>query len=258
MNNRGWLKKQLSLTFFLGLSLTLSGSLFSQTSIAQNTAKANQTRVVFKPPDRGKPKDTVGGASRDGGKCREDSQEISPYLTAVIPAQHPGLTIQEHPKILVYLPNISAEKAFFSLRELSSDGYNQQEHYQTILSLPQASGIITVELPKDAPKLEIGKIYKWSFVVMCNNQLRPDSPVVEGTIERIALNSPLSEQLQKALGLERVALYGQAGLWYDAISSLAQLRQNEPKNLELVTIWQDLLNSQMVELNAIANQPLIQ
>ncbi|WP_013323602.1 DUF928 domain-containing protein [Gloeothece verrucosa] len=247
--------KQLILLLILVESVTI---IYSGLLLAKENAPINKNpKIVFKPPESAKPRTSVGGASRRDEKCPEDAQQIGPFLTAVIPANQQALTLQDHPTVLVYLPATSTEVAFFSITEETSSSSNKQQHYQTFFPLPKKAGIIRLKLPADAFDLQIGKTYKWSFVMMCNNKLRPDNPSVAGTIERVALSSTLTEQLKQAKPLEQAALYGEFGLWYDAINTLAKLREADPNNSELMMVWQDLLNSATVGLNMLAKQPLV-
>lgn len=244
---------QLTLHLLAGL-LGLGGGIapgLSKPTTTTATAKNQKTvRVTFVPPNKSKPNDTAGGASRGQVKCPQDPATLSPELTPVIPESHPGLTVAAHPTLWVYLPQTSAPKAFFSIQ----DEKNNQV-YQTTLSLPQKPGIISLPLPADTSPLEVGQVYKWSFVLMCNNVLRPDSPLAGGMIERVALQSELSRQLREATPLEQAALYGKAGIWYETLSTLAQLKQGQTQDANLRAIWSDLLTS--VKLEAIADQPLI-
>lgn len=236
-----------SLTCLISIlsSQMLATPVWSQTKPTQTTAS-----VSFDPPDGDRPKDSAGGASRNDGRCSQDAKDVQPYVTAVLPANHYGLTVESHPTFLVYLPPTAAQKAFFSIKDESD-----RDHYQTFLPLPQKSGVMAIELPTDAPALETNKIYKWSFVMMCDRVLRPDSPLVEGEIQRVEMDSTLSSQLKEATPIEQAALYGKAGIWYDTVATLVEIGRSQPNNSELVTIWEDLLKS--VELNAIATQPLV-
>ncbi|MCU0535238.1 MAG: DUF928 domain-containing protein [Hydrococcus sp. Prado102] len=230
--------------FIFLISQILATPVWSQTKQTQATAS-----VSFDPPDGDRPKNTAGGASRNDGRCSQDPNNLQPYITAVLPADRYGLTVESHPTFLVYLPPTSAQKAFFSIKDESD-----RDRYQTFLSLKQ-SGVMEIKLPADAPGLEIGKTYKWSFVMMCDSVLRPDSPLVEGQIQRIEMNANLSERLKEATPIEQAALYGKAGIWYDTVATLVDLKRSQPKNSTLATIWEDLLES--VELGAIADRPLV-
>jgi hypothetical protein len=225
---------------------------FSQTTSRKNTSNS---KVVFVPPQDAKPKQSTGGASRNSGKCTQDDQLSTPSLTAVIPAQNKGLTSEATPTFLVYVPDTSAQKAFFSISEVTSDPNNLGNHYQTFLPIQQKAGVVKVSLPEEAPKLEVGKTYRWSFALICNTRLKPDSPRVEGLVERVTVNANLMQKLEQATALEKAVLYGQEGLWYDSTANLLQAYQAEPNNLS--NIWQDLLKSEAVELEILSNQPIL-
>jgi hypothetical protein len=222
---------------------TTPGNIISSRSAVQ---------VTFEPRGDGSPDDTAGGASRDGGICPQDSVALGSPITPLMPATLHGLTLADHPTFFVYVPRTSAQKALFVLKDASEDYY-----YQKTIAIPAtAGGILSFTLPTEAPALKSGKTYKWSFVMMCGEDLRPDSPRVEGQVERIELTPALSAQLKTLSPLERAALYGKDGVWYDTLTSLAELRRSQPNDVALAATWEQLLKS--VGLGGIANQPLIQ
>jgi hypothetical protein len=69
------------------------------------------------------------------------------------------------------------------------------------------------------------------------------------------MNPSLASQLERGTQRDRIALYQTAGLWYDAIATLAQLRRSSPGDAALKTTWNNLLTS--VGLDTIVNVPLI-
>lgn len=252
--------KRVSLSLALAATIVSIGGMvlnLEQEASAQTVTTRRVRTVLFKPPGEARPSNTIGGASRDQGVCPGDSITTSPYLTAVVPSGYNGLTTQARPSVLVYVPNTSAERAFLSFREVVPNAQSQDNHYQTMLPIENKQGIVQIDLPEDAPELETGKTYQWSFVIMCDNRLRPDSPMVEGTVTRVSMDSKLNQELEQSTPLEQAAVYGEHGIWYDAVGTLAQLRYTDPDNSNLVTIWQDLLSSDTVGLQAIANQPLV-
>lgn len=206
--------------------------------------------ITFDPPGPGKPKDTAGGASRDGSQCSQDLVSQSSCVKPLMPATQDGLTLAERPVFLVYVPQTSAKQVFFSLVD-----ENNQHIYQAKVPITGNSGILSFQLPDNAPALEIGKNYQWAFIIVGEQGLKPDSPVVQGAIKRIAADTTLKSQLANASPLERAALYGKAGIWVDTISTLAELRKAQPHDVNLAENWKELLTS--VGLEAIANQPLL-
>ena len=239
---------KIAITIF-SISLFLISGLPTQAQTKPGN-RVTKFSVTFEPPQEGVPKDTVGGASRDQGICPQDSKALKPYVTPLMPATNYGLTVAEHPTFFVYVPQTAAQKAFFSVQD-----ENKNHHYQTILPITGKPGVISFKLPSDAPALKIGNNYKWSFILMCGNALRPDSPGVEGRIRRMQPNPALIGQLENAVPLKRAAIYGSVGIWYDTLAVLAELRRSQPDDLTLAATWEELLKS--VELDAIATEPLI-
>ncbi len=207
-------------------------------------------QVTFDPPGPGEPDDSAGGASRDGGKCTQEAERLSPSVTPLRPANQQGLTVAERPTFFVYVPETSAKKSFFTLKDKTEDYY-----YQATLPLPQSSGIVSFQLPSEAPALTVGKSYAWTFVTICGQKLAVDDPSVGGQIQRIEPNPHLTNQLKNVSPLERAALYGAKGIWYDTVATLAELKRSQPHNSTLAATWENLLKS--VGLEAIATQPLL-
>ncbi|MDJ0730103.1 MAG: DUF928 domain-containing protein [Crocosphaera sp.] len=209
--------------------------------------------VTFVPPNGDRPKDSQGGASRDDGKCPQDDKALNPYLTAVVPANVQRLTLQSQPSIFVYIPQTTAKKAFFSLQD-----HKNGQHYQTFLPLEKKGGIVKVDLPADAPSLVVGNDYQWSFVMLCGDKLLPDDPAVTGTIRRVNPGENVTSQLkdwQQNPSLEKADLLGKAGLWYDMLTVLMALKREQPNNVQLNSIWSNVL--QASNLDSIATKPII-
>jgi Domain of Unknown Function (DUF928) len=231
--------------FMLGI-VVLSSFSFLPIFIAPTVAG-----VTFKPPGAQAPKRSSGGASRDGNLCGFGVKEsISASVTPLIPATNIGFTVAEHPTIFVYVPTTTAKTALFTLQTEDS-----KYSYQTTLSVPQKPGVMEVKVPNSIPALKMGKNYKWSLVIICTEELEPDSPWVSGWIRRVEPNSGLTSQLNKRVSLDLISQLAETGIWYDSLSNLAQLRRSQPDNQAVTEVWQELLKS--VNLSAIANEPLI-
>ncbi len=245
--------------FSVGLGLELVLTAVSPTPIQAQFAPGTSQRplssplvvgVTFDPPGDGKPDDTAGGASRDGGICPQDANALSPSMTPLKPTSYESLTVAERPTFFIYVPQTAAQKAVFVLKDEKEDYY-----YQKVLPIPRTAGILSFSLPHDAPTLAVGKTYQWSFIMVCGEAIRPDSPGVKGRIRRIEPTPALINQLKQLSPLERAALYGKNGLWYDTVASLAEQRRSHPNDLTLTTTWEKLLKS--VGLEVIATKPLL-
>jgi hypothetical protein len=224
---------------------------FANASSGKTPSSHSALQVTFDPPKDGQPDDSAGGASRDSGICPQDAKAVGSPVTPLMPANRHGLTVEDHPTFFVYVPQTSAQKALFVLKDKNEDYY-----YNKTLSLPRTAGIISFTLPTDARAIEIGKRYQWSFVMICGEEIRPDSPGVKGQIQRIEPSQALLSQLKNVSPLERAALYGKNGIWFDTLTSLAQLRREQPGDSTLRANWEELLRS--VGLGAIATKPLLQ
>jgi len=194
--------------------------------------------ITFKPPGDDAPTTSTGGASRSGGSCVASNAEFSP----VVPKTNSGLTLSAHPTVYAYIPETTAKKAFFSIED-----ENTNHLYQTTIDLPASSGVIGIKIP-DSASIKTSKNYKWSLVMICGEYLEPDSPSVNAWIRRLEqAELPVSESLVSKLATK--------GIWYDAISELAQLRNAQPENSQLTRSWIELLQSGGLE--AIAMKPLM-
>lgn len=240
-----------SLSLILLLTLSLIGSLSTGVQ-AQNKSiyTTKDHKVTFEPPQGSKPERTVGGASR-GQPCPLNSIQQDLPFTPLLPTDSPSLTMESHPTLLVYIPETSATTALLSVRDA-----NEDYDYQTEVSISDSPGIFSLSLPNDAPGLTINHEYQWSLILMCDSKLRPDSPVVKGDVMRVASDSYLTDKLAQADLLESASLYGTAGLWYDAVSSLAKLKCMNPKDQSITSSWEELLDS--VGLNNVAKAEFVE
>jgi Domain of Unknown Function (DUF928) len=232
--------------YFFKSSLLASAVLIYLSSMLL-TVTPSLAQITFNPPKEKAPKNSSGGASRDASTCGSDmAATTKASVTPLLPKNNIGLTIAEHPTVLVYIPETNAKKALFSLQDEQT-----KQYYQTTLPLPKKQGVMEVKIPNSVAALKTGKNYQWSLVIICTEELEPDSPWISGWIRRVEANSSLNNQPT----LKLVSQLAQMGIWYDSLSTLAQLKRSQPNNPTVATSWQELLNS--VELNAIANEPLI-
>ncbi|MCT7982897.1 DUF928 domain-containing protein [Laspinema sp. A4] len=205
-------------------------------------------RVTFEPPTRERLNDSAGGASRQGGFCPQDGMVEGPSLMPILPETKEGLTVSERPTLFVYVPETKAEQGYFILKDQTEDYY-----YQTQVNIPQEGGIVRLTLPESAPALEVGTTYQWSFVVACERPARADSPRVEGWLQRVEPTAKLNSY-EGVESIEAATSYGAEGIWYDAVTTLADLRRSQPQTY--TQEWVDFLSS--VGLENVANEPILE
>ncbi|MCC5623474.1 DUF928 domain-containing protein [Nostoc sp. CHAB 5715] len=236
---------------------TLSSSpsdLGAKTNLAQATA-FNQPSLPSGPPPGGRVR---GGAKRDGGEC--PLTITKPDLTALVPFTEEansvinvwGQTTVEHPSWFFYVPYT---KDLPYAVEFVLQDQDLKEIYQKAIALPDKPGVIRVSLPTSAPALALNKQYRWFLTVNCYQQENSPPTFVEGVIQRIELKPAALKELQTTEPLKRYNIYAQNGIWYEALTTLAQLRGQNPKDAVLKAEWQNLLSS--IRLDDIAAEPIL-
>jgi Domain of Unknown Function (DUF928) len=231
------------------------GSLFTprsgQGTPQQATGGASRGDLFTPVSGKGAPQQAAGGASRVGNYYLNPSNVESTgpaALIALLPDNFYGTTVSERPTILVYLPASNAEEAVFSLK----DEAGNTQHQMTI-PVAGKSGVIAVKLPADAPGLVVGKNYHWFLAVKVDGQLSPSTPYVDGWIERIQPSAELAAAMQQKDPLKRAAAFGQNGVWYDCVETLAALHSTQPTDVNLIKQWEELLSSVSLKDIATAN-----
>ncbi len=250
------------LTILFALSLHLGGlgaiatQAQAQTSVSNGTHRVQllETQLIaqatFNPPGKGQPRNTAGGASRDANPCLQTTVLSSQCVTPLTPGANNGLTVAERPTFYLYIPETSAREIFFALKD-----ENNNHHYQT--KIPVAGGentVLAFSLPEDAPALEIGITYSWTFILVEESGLKPDSPGVEGEIRRVEARSLTQVDQAADPTLELAQQYGKAGIWYEMMTTLAQLRESTPNDPSILATWTEVLTS--VGLEEIASKPI--
>jgi Domain of Unknown Function (DUF928) len=225
----------------------LGSTLLMSLSFIPMWASPSAAGVTFRPPGIPAPRESTGGASREGNNClATQTTSAKDAVTPLLPSSGIGMTVKERPAILVYIPQTTAKKALFSVHDEQSTNL-----YQTTINLPKKPGVVAIKLPGSVPALKTGKNYQWSLAMICSAELEPDSPLVSGWIQRT--QAPIG--LKNKGNLSHVSHLANNGVWYDTIFELAQLKQAQPNNPTITATWQQLLHS--VGLNHISNAPLL-
>ncbi|AFY41524.1 DUF928 domain-containing protein [Nostoc sp. PCC 7107] len=206
------------------------------------------TRVRLRlPPSLGSPNRRVPAATR-GGTCIAKDQ----ILTALIPQSNLGLTTVGNPTLYFFIPQNAATNLELVIQNDNRDG---QTVYQQKYQPNTTAGVIGIHLPPDT--IAVNQKYRWTFSIKCNPNDPSLDKLVQGTIQRLE-NSLLMSKLAQATPQERVLLYADAGIWHDALDTLAKLRYARPHDLTLKADWEALLTAPGVEFDKqLAQKPLI-
>ncbi len=203
----------------------------------------------------------VSGFSRSG-TCPNQAK-----MTAFVPPPRPeervrrsdapiDLTLSERPTFWVYVTAMPTDaEVQFTLQ----DAAGKRELYNTRFTVSGQTGLVGVQIPKTAPALKVGENYMWQMAMRCDRDSRDSDPIIGSWVQRITAEqlkpmggfnpSPIVQQLARATEREKPSLYAELGIWQDAVTSLIQLRRNQPNDVELTEDWRDLLTAaQMREL----------
>ena len=242
---------------------SLDRTVLAARQVAKSREASSFRFVVPTLPSKGTPLSgrRQGAASR--GQC---AAVVGEPLTALVPAtwkylgKQPeklsldawqavwGLTTSQSPTLWFYNPYSLTSKLPITFVLEDEQGRNI---YKTSFAAPGTQpGVVGFRLPSTA-QIDVGKKYRWYFSVDCDT-VAP--ALVQGWIQRVAINPHLLSQLQLATPRQRVALYASNGIWYEALTRLAELRAANPKDFVLLNDWISLLDS--VGLEAVAHQPL--
>ena len=225
-----------------------------------NSTPSPVAKVTFQPPANPQhaPATSHGEPSRQGPHCPQADRPVlgrsvpltAPALTLLVPSTMAALTTAERPALFIYVPQSPGKQVLLNISDPQGHYY-----YQTPLPPPNSAGVIHFQVPAAAPPFVVGQRYQWSVVMACGDELLPDSPMVSGEIERVALDPSLAQALASQPPHKRATLFGQQGIWYDTLANLADARHQRPRELELTQAWQQILAS--VGLKDIATAPIL-
>jgi hypothetical protein len=230
-------------------------------------ARPSIRRLRFKIPN-------ITGASgnREGGAARGCGIPQEEQIVVVLPQTTKiGLTVSDSPTVFVYVPKTDATQAELRLYKEEDAPYKNQGAKgtskeagnpvaTTTVAIANTPGVVSVSIPAkaNAPLLEVGKKYQWVFKLLCaDDDDESQNLEVYGTIQRETIPSELVQQLNKPATLESADRYAQAGLWTETVKTLAELRKNNPNDINVARQWSDMLTDVEVGLGKIAQQPII-
>ena len=218
------------------------------------------------PPDRGAAGDRGGAASRGCGVSNQSVIALVPVYKETLKQEQTeavsvtkvwGLTTEKYPSFWFFVPyqKSAINSIEFVLKDESSK--LSQTLYRTKVTIPEVPGIISIRLSATTPPLQVDRMYHWFFKmkIICNPQQPPEQEYVEGWVQRVNLNPKLVDSPKQVTPQQRVNLYAENGIWYDALTTLAELRLAKPEDPTLAVEWINLLKS--VDLENLAKQPLI-
>ncbi len=223
---------------------------------SRTSSLSNRLASAFRPPaGTGTPVNRQGAATRrptdEARKCIPGGKS----LVALVPVAG-GKTLAEYPTIYWYMPETTASELEFVLRDMNLKDvyrvkYSLSKSIKGVLSTPGIKSI-TVPVIPNLSGLQVGQEYYWGLGLVCNSQDRSKDIVAEGWIERVEPDRNLALRVRQATPQERVALYADAGLWYEALATLVEVRRDRPNDKDLAEAWKTLFDS--VELEIVSSE----
>jgi hypothetical protein len=211
----------------------------------QSTGGASRGATFAPPEGNSTPQQSTGGASRgifatpdEAATPEIDYAASSMALMALTPQSLYGTTLSERPTFMVYVPPSDAREVVFSLKDQEDN-----MHYQMRLSTSGAGGVMAVQLPADAPALELNKNYHWYMAVLVDGSMSPSTPFVDAWVRRIEASPELSQSLERGTVMQDAEALAKNGVWYDSAAILATLKTAEPSSQVVASNWSELLTS---------------
>ena len=205
-----------------------------------------------------------GAAVRDPDLC----PRAQPPLTALVPNRdEPIKTSEAYPIFWFYIPyQLTPDQStpdqltenHDTLRFVLQDE-QYEDVYETTFTVPEATapqGIISLRLSAQDAALEVGKIYRWYFLIYCDDPERIYEPAfVEGSIQREALGADLRDEFDQRDPQSWLLARAEAGFWYDILAALAEVHWANSGDSDFVDAWEQVM--QGVDLNDIDDAPIV-
>ena len=119
--------------------------------------------------------------------------------------------------------------------------------------LPDQPGAIGIKV--SSVSLKVGQPYRWFINVFCDPQKQLPPVSINGSVQRVALTSTLANHLTIRDKAGQAVLYAQQGIWYDLLTTLAQLRRSSPQISVYSQSWKSLIQS--IGQAEVADAPIV-
>ncbi|NJM69379.1 MAG: DUF928 domain-containing protein [Scytonema sp. RU_4_4] len=209
-----------------------------------NQKRSRFNRLDFS--DLGRPRKRRGGGSR--GSCLVANK---PPLIALVPNIGAGLTVTESPTFWFYVPYTLTSD--YSVEFVLKDNQDNTVYKNKFSGKGTSEGIVNLRLPSTI-SLEAGKDYDWYFLIYCDAQNQDKFVYVNGSVRRVE-HPDLKRQLTSTSDQDRIAWYKAEGIWYEALTVMAERVSVSPQDDKIRQDWTDLLQS--VGLEEVASEPFV-
>ncbi len=194
---------------------------------------------VYRPPTRGVP------IAREGGASRGTGSELC-TLTLIVP-DHLGLAVQKQPSFYWFVSGSTKGQIEFTII-----GNKAIEPLLEInLGTQIEPGIHNISLADHVVNLIPGQQYWWYVALVPDPDRRSKDIVAGAVIECIEPSEELNKNLIHVRNEKLPHVYADRGIWYDALSSISDLINNDPDNIILrkqrASLFEQVELSEVVE-----------
>ncbi len=224
----------------IGLALLLGVAIASEPLVA--------IAQQYRPPRRGIPTRREGAGTRSpSDRCMVGQLP----LVGITPSDNFSLTTAQKPVFFWFVPGTNATTAEFRLLDRTD-----QVLYSSTVKIAGTPGVVSVPLPTPiANQMTVGKDYIWQLSLQCSTTDPSKNTFVEGLVQRTVPSAILTQTLAASrTPRDKATVYADAGIWHEAIATLAAQRCSQPNDATLRTSWQTLLRS--VALDRYIDVPL--
>ena len=226
--------------------------------------------LLFQPPARadfwqnvrdffeGKSQPRPAGTSNQSGSggtkglCANLEQPLTALVPVFLNGEKPNqqidrsvlLTASKHPDLWFYIPqlphNIQDPSVEFFIQEenLSQNGKEFWRGYRVLPATLEMGevGIIKFNISSEK-ELEINKVYRWYFSIVCDPRRPSRNPNVNGRLMRVQLPPTVSQSLKTSSRTEKLDVYSKNALWFDMLSLLMENKCKESNLLDFFTAF---------------------
>ena len=229
------------------MAQTTSPKAEQQQPIQEEVSRSAKTKKValptYNPPkDMGNPFRTQPAGTRGPGNP-------VPSIAVLAPNKHYGVTAQAQPTVYWFLEHPIDAPVEFTLME--SDGISPL--VETRLPAPIHPGVHKVSFADHDVHLVPDKKYWWYISLVMDPEHRSKDVVVGGGIIHQEQDAEMATKVSQTSEKDRLFLYAEAGLWYEAIDAASQLVEMVPTNEAYRTLRAALLHQ--ISLDSLETRP---
>ncbi|MDM8545432.1 DUF928 domain-containing protein [Candidatus Venteria ishoeyi] len=204
-------------TLFAALLITLTPY-----PVVADMVKISDQPVYTPPVVLGKPKQTVGGATRG-----HDDVIAEMFLAVLATPDHMGRTIHAQPTLYWVLTVPLNEQINITLSNMEQDMRGDPPLLDFYIEKPHA-GIHKLDLVQHGVTLEPDIEYTWGIEVLLDTHNHSQNISAMADIVRIQPDFTLRQSLDVTQLSQQAFIYAKAGLWYDAINVLGSMIEKYP------------------------------